>query len=166
MACESLPAQRDGKFTVGLTQILFTGHFWPFNGNADLLWRSVSKVSMELFELYLYYFPPKNVHTLLIFWWAFVIVFLSFYTRQYERHTFVLSVLLAWGLTTCYCACFNWTNDPLNLQLFRYMRLYGRKFSKEDHVLFIKLLYELVMIPKLEISMMQGLARLLINLLK
>lgn len=48
----------------------------------------------------------------------------------------------------------------------RYMRLYGRKFSKEDHVLFIKLLYELVMIPKLEISMMQGLARLLINLLK
>ncbi|KAG8000039.1 Proteasome activator complex subunit 4A [Nibea albiflora] len=46
------------------------------------------------------------------------------------------------------------------------MRLYGRKFSKEDHVLFIKLLYELVTIPKLEISMMQGLARLLINLLK
>uniref|UniRef100_A0A8C9XF59 Proteasome activator subunit 4 n=1 Tax=Sander lucioperca TaxID=283035 RepID=A0A8C9XF59_SANLU len=44
--------------------------------------------------------------------------------------------------------------------------LYGRKFSKEDHVLFIKLLYELVTIPKLEISMMQGLARLLINLLK
>ncbi|TKS85439.1 Proteasome activator complex subunit 4A [Collichthys lucidus] len=48
----------------------------------------------------------------------------------------------------------------------RYMRLYGRKFSKEDHVLFIKLLYELVTIPRLEISMMQGLARLLINLLK
>lgn len=46
------------------------------------------------------------------------------------------------------------------------MRLYGRKFSKEDHVLFIKLLYELVTIHKLEISMMQGLARLLINLLK
>uniref|UniRef100_A0A8D3CRE5 Proteasome activator subunit 4 n=2 Tax=Scophthalmus maximus TaxID=52904 RepID=A0A8D3CRE5_SCOMX len=51
-------------------------------------------------------------------------------------------------------------------KLSTYMRLYGRKFSKEDHVLFIKLLYELVMIPKLEISMMQGLARLLINLLK
>lgn len=48
----------------------------------------------------------------------------------------------------------------------RYIRLYGRKFSKEDHVLFIKLLYELVTIPRLEISMMQGLARLLINLLK
>uniref|UniRef100_A0A8D2NT94 Proteasome activator subunit 4 n=1 Tax=Zosterops lateralis melanops TaxID=1220523 RepID=A0A8D2NT94_ZOSLA len=47
-----------------------------------------------------------------------------------------------------------------------YIRLYGRKFSREDHVLFIKLLYELVTIPKLEISMMQGFARLLINLLK
>lgn len=56
-----------------------------------------------------------------------------------------------------------------SLKLFfscRYMRLYGRKFSKEDHVLFIKLLYELITIDKLEISMMQGLARLLINLLK
>lgn len=46
------------------------------------------------------------------------------------------------------------------------MRLYGRKFNKEDHVLFVNLLYELVTIPKLEISMMQGFARLLINLLK
>lgn len=52
------------------------------------------------------------------------------------------------------------------LILNRYLRLYGRKFSKEDHVLFIKLLYELVTIPKLEISMMQSFARLLINLLK
>uniref|UniRef100_A0A3B3B675 Proteasome activator subunit 4a n=1 Tax=Oryzias melastigma TaxID=30732 RepID=A0A3B3B675_ORYME len=51
-------------------------------------------------------------------------------------------------------------------KLSTYMRLYGRKFSKEDHVLFIKLLYELVTIPRLEISIMQGLARLLINLLK
>ncbi|XP_036402211.1 proteasome activator complex subunit 4A [Megalops cyprinoides] len=51
-------------------------------------------------------------------------------------------------------------------KLSMYMRLYGRKFSKEDHVLFIKLLYELVTIPKVEISMMQGFARLLINLLK
>ncbi|XP_034040183.1 proteasome activator complex subunit 4A isoform X2 [Thalassophryne amazonica] len=51
-------------------------------------------------------------------------------------------------------------------KLSMYMRLYGRKFSKEDHVLFIKLLYELVTIPRLEMSMMQGLARLLINLLK
>ncbi|KAJ8385476.1 hypothetical protein AAFF_G00185720 [Aldrovandia affinis] len=51
-------------------------------------------------------------------------------------------------------------------KLSTYMRLYGRKFSKEDHVLFIKLLYELVTIPKLEISMMQGFARHLINLLK
>ncbi|KAE8600768.1 hypothetical protein XENTR_v10013403 [Xenopus tropicalis] len=51
-------------------------------------------------------------------------------------------------------------------KLTTYIRLYGRKFSKEDHVLFVKLLYELVTIPKLEISMMQGFARLLISLLK
>ncbi|XP_006004010.1 proteasome activator complex subunit 4 isoform X2 [Latimeria chalumnae] len=51
-------------------------------------------------------------------------------------------------------------------KLSMYIRLYGRKFSKEDHILFIKLLYELVTIPKLEISMMQSFARLLINLLK
>ncbi|XP_062859085.1 proteasome activator complex subunit 4B isoform X2 [Trichomycterus rosablanca] len=51
-------------------------------------------------------------------------------------------------------------------KLSTYIRINGRKFSKEDHVLFVKLLYELVTIPKLEISMMQGFARLLINLLK
>ncbi|XP_039595074.1 proteasome activator complex subunit 4A isoform X2 [Polypterus senegalus] len=51
-------------------------------------------------------------------------------------------------------------------KLSTYIRLNGRKFSKEDHILFIKLLYELVTIPKLEISMMQGFARLLVNLLK
>uniref|UniRef100_A0A8C1GZZ4 Proteasome activator subunit 4b n=1 Tax=Cyprinus carpio TaxID=7962 RepID=A0A8C1GZZ4_CYPCA len=51
-------------------------------------------------------------------------------------------------------------------KLSTYLRLYGRKFSKEDHVLFIKLLYELVTIPKLDVSMMQSFARLLINLLK
>ncbi|XP_078505604.1 proteasome activator complex subunit 4 isoform X2 [Lissotriton helveticus] len=51
-------------------------------------------------------------------------------------------------------------------KLSTYIRLYGRKFSKEDHVLFVKLLYELVTIPKLEISMMQGFSRMLVNLLK
>lgn len=51
-------------------------------------------------------------------------------------------------------------------KLSTYIRLYGRKFSKEDHVLFVKLLFELVTIPKLEISMLLGFARILINLLK
>ncbi|XP_062911944.1 proteasome activator complex subunit 4-like isoform X1 [Mobula hypostoma] len=51
-------------------------------------------------------------------------------------------------------------------KLSTYIRLYGRKFSKEDHVIFVKLLYELVVMPELEISMMQGFTRLLINLLK
>ncbi|KAG9328345.1 hypothetical protein JZ751_014489, partial [Albula glossodonta] len=51
-------------------------------------------------------------------------------------------------------------------KLSTYIRLYGRKFSKDDHVLFIKLLYELVTIPTLEIGIMQGFARLLVALLK
>ena len=48
----------------------------------------------------------------------------------------------------------------------RFLKLYGRQFSKEDHILFIKLLYELVTLPNLEPHMMQSYARLLIQLLK
>lgn len=48
----------------------------------------------------------------------------------------------------------------------RFLKLYGRRFSKEDHILFIKLLYELVTLPDLEPHMMQSFARLLIQLLK
>ncbi|KAJ8365239.1 hypothetical protein SKAU_G00140700, partial [Synaphobranchus kaupii] len=51
-------------------------------------------------------------------------------------------------------------------KLSTYIRLYGRKFTKEDHVLFVKLLYELVTIPTMEIGMMQGFTRLLVSLLK
>ncbi|XP_034049345.1 proteasome activator complex subunit 4B-like [Thalassophryne amazonica] len=54
-----------------------------------------------------------------------------------------------------------WTRRLLN-----FLKLYGRRFSKEDHVLFIKLLYELVTLPNLEPHMMQSYARLLIHLLK
>uniref|UniRef100_A0A3Q0QZT0 Proteasome activator Blm10 middle HEAT repeats region domain-containing protein n=1 Tax=Amphilophus citrinellus TaxID=61819 RepID=A0A3Q0QZT0_AMPCI len=51
-------------------------------------------------------------------------------------------------------------------KLFSFLKLYGRRFSKEDHILFIKLLYELVTLPNLEPHMMQSYARLLIQLLK
>uniref|UniRef100_A0A8C7ZN05 Proteasome activator complex subunit 4 n=1 Tax=Oryzias sinensis TaxID=183150 RepID=A0A8C7ZN05_9TELE len=51
-------------------------------------------------------------------------------------------------------------------KLFSFLKLYGRRFSKEDHILFIKLLYELVTLPNLEPNMMQCYARLLIQLLK
>ncbi|KAG7506391.1 proteasome activator complex subunit 4B-like [Solea senegalensis] len=51
-------------------------------------------------------------------------------------------------------------------KLFSYLKLYGRRFSKDDHIFFIKLLYELVTLPNLEPHMMQGYARLLIHLLK
>lgn len=53
-----------------------------------------------------------------------------------------------------------------HLSPLRFLKLYGRRFSKEDHILFIKLLYELVMLPNLEPYMMQSYARLLIQLLK
>lgn len=33
---------------------------------------------------------------------------------------------------------------------FRYIKLYGLKFSKEDHIKFIKLLLALIQIPNLE----------------
>ncbi|KAK5608897.1 Proteasome activator complex subunit 4B [Crenichthys baileyi] len=51
-------------------------------------------------------------------------------------------------------------------KLFSFLKLYGRRFSKEDHVLFVKLLYELVTLPNLEPHMMCSYARLLIQLLK
>lgn len=58
--------------------------------------------------------------------------------------------------------------SPLNCPTFafRFLKLYGRRFSKDDHVLFIKLLYELITLPNLEPHMMQSYARLLIQLLK
>ncbi|XP_074661309.1 proteasome activator complex subunit 4A-like [Tubulanus polymorphus] len=51
-------------------------------------------------------------------------------------------------------------------QLSRYIRLYGRKFSKEDHVNFIRLTFELVTIPDLESSLIVKFAGLLSTLLK
>ncbi|XP_012728945.2 proteasome activator complex subunit 4B isoform X1 [Fundulus heteroclitus] len=51
-------------------------------------------------------------------------------------------------------------------KLFSFLKLYGRRFSKEDHILFINLLYELVTLPNLEPHMMCSYARLLIQLLK
>ncbi|XP_062621766.1 LOW QUALITY PROTEIN: proteasome activator complex subunit 4B-like [Saccostrea cucullata] len=51
-------------------------------------------------------------------------------------------------------------------QLTRYIRLYGMKFSKEDHILFIKLLFELTTIPDLELSLVPKFATQLVALLK
>ncbi|KAH3856831.1 hypothetical protein DPMN_099426 [Dreissena polymorpha] len=51
-------------------------------------------------------------------------------------------------------------------QLSRYIRLYGLKFSKEDHVHFIHLLYELVVLPDLELSVVNKVANILSTLLK
>lgn len=56
--------------------------------------------------------------------------------------------------------------NPFTLPTCRFLKLYGRRFSKEDHILFIKLLYELVTLPELEPHIVQSYARLLIQLLK
>lgn len=48
----------------------------------------------------------------------------------------------------------------------RYIRIYGRKFSKDDHVLLIKLVYDLVAIPELEICLVVKFSNLLSTLLK
>ena len=51
-------------------------------------------------------------------------------------------------------------------QLTRYIRLYGLKFSAEDHILFIKLLYEVIIIPDLECVLVDCLCSALLKLLK
>lgn len=51
-------------------------------------------------------------------------------------------------------------------QLSRYIKLYGMKFSKEDHLALIHLMYELVVMPELELSLVQKYASQLIGLLK
>lgn len=55
----------------------------------------------------------------------------------------------------------HWTD-----QLAKYIRLYGRLFSKEDHLTLIRLLYEIVIIPDLELSAVQKVAYTLNILLK
>ena len=51
-------------------------------------------------------------------------------------------------------------------RLTRYIVLYGLKFSKEDHICFIKLVYELILIPDLEPSLVALFANTLSSLLK
>lgn len=51
-------------------------------------------------------------------------------------------------------------------RLLRYINLYGYKFSKDDHINFIKLYYELILIPNLEASMVSLIANMLNTLLK
>ncbi|XP_065838430.1 proteasome activator complex subunit 4-like [Oscarella lobularis] len=54
-----------------------------------------------------------------------------------------------------------WSNE-----LIQYMRLYGRRFSKSDHVFLIKLFYELFTIPDLEPFLLERWATVLIALLR
>ncbi|CAH0386282.1 unnamed protein product [Bemisia tabaci] len=56
--------------------------------------------------------------------------------------------------------------DIWSFRLEKYIGLYGFKFSKEDHVAFIKVFYELLMIPDLEHAYIQTFCKTLILLLK
>ncbi|KAI5747715.1 hypothetical protein M8J77_017735 [Diaphorina citri] len=51
-------------------------------------------------------------------------------------------------------------------RLMKYIRLYGFKFSKEDHVAFVKLVYELLTIPGLEPYLVVKFSNVLHSLLK
>ncbi|XP_012536547.2 proteasome activator complex subunit 4B isoform X1 [Monomorium pharaonis] len=57
--------------------------------------------------------------------------------------------------------CIFWTSR-LNL----YIELYGMKFSKEDHIAFVKLMYELITIPNLDLNLINKFSNTLILLLK
>ncbi|CAH0550528.1 unnamed protein product [Brassicogethes aeneus] len=57
--------------------------------------------------------------------------------------------------------CALWTS-----RLNKYIKIYGLKFSKEDHIALIKLFYELVIIPDLEPSRINKSATTLTSLLK
>lgn len=57
--------------------------------------------------------------------------------------------------------CGIWTT-----RLSKYVKLYGMKFSKEDHLTFIRLMYQLVTIPNLEPWLVSKFAQALIILLK
>ncbi|CAH4031865.1 unnamed protein product [Pieris brassicae] len=58
-------------------------------------------------------------------------------------------------------ACVVWSS-----RLIKYIRIYGLKFGKEDHIAFIKLAYELVLIPELEPCKVQKFATLFVMLTK
>jgi len=51
-------------------------------------------------------------------------------------------------------------------RLTAYVNLYGFKFSKEDHINFIKITWELFITPKMEPRLMEVFARVLVSLLK
>ena len=53
-----------------------------------------------------------------------------------------------------------------SLLMHRYVRLYGRRFSKEDHVYFVKLFYHLLTTPDLEPQLIDNWGSVLLTLLK
>ncbi len=50
--------------------------------------------------------------------------------------------------------------------LFSYIKLYGHRFSKDDHVLFIKLALELIIAVDLDSQLLIGFCHLFVKLIK
>lgn len=72
-------------------------------------------------------------------------------------------------LSCCTLQCMHWyacTCSPQLLSVCRYVKLYGMKFSREDHLTFIHLMYQLVTVPNLEPWLVSKFAQALIILLK
>ena len=64
------------------------------------------------------------------------------------------------------CSLFSRHNLMPGSNYCSYIKIYGFQFSKEDHIKFIKLLYELIISPKLESPLLQFWCSLLKTLLK
>ncbi|XP_061787911.1 proteasome activator complex subunit 4B-like [Nerophis lumbriciformis] len=89
------------------------------------------------------------------------------YSDRLDREASELLADIKWNLSRAVLLRELWPGVAFwTRKLFSFLKLYGRRFSKDDHVLFIKLLYDLVTMPDLEPHMMQSYARLIIQLLK
>lgn len=107
---ESLPAQRDGKFTVGLTQILLTGVFGIFNSDRDPFVVVTFKGCKKLIQLNLCYCEEKKKNPYFENLGAWICWNVSFFS-EHKHLSFVLwMLLLTRPLTTL--AWWNWSNYP------------------------------------------------------
>ena len=52
------------------------------------------------------------------------------------------------------------------LNLFRYILFHGYKFSKSDHIAFVNLFLELILIPGLDYTLLSEFVAVLLKLLK
>lgn len=92
---------------------------------------------------------------------------MRFYVNFDKRNIrLVFACLTAWPDLTGGSRGYVPINYEISRLYFRYMKIYGLKFSKEDHIALIKLFYELLTIPSLEPTRINKFASTLSFLLK